>query len=346
MKITNTTPGSGLSLACAVRSSVTPLSSSCSSSRRTRQRQATGHRVGIFNTCRRNKAVLEMITTRSEVERKHVKQDESVKWELTAADVHLRLTGEEAALSSSVFTAVQRRPHRKRQSRRTVGFWMFEIRTNSQTNWLQNSGRTDHSEKPDKGAYSWAQTSASLYTGNVLYSSGWFILVDPLSSNTLSDNLRYLAIWELFYRRKHFLIFSYAVYLHSAVNDSELQRHTGIKVSCLKWFQKERVRKKKKQSRNSKVSPVFSSLRYKSAAWGGLTHTVLLVPVQSVSSSAVTLKPSCHVLTHVSTAAVIHAALVNVWHQTAKRKHFIPLQNKSFLQQVQQIPVTWLILLK
>lgn len=41
--------------ACTVRRSIPPLSSSCSSSRRARQRQATGHGVGIFSTCRHNK---------------------------------------------------------------------------------------------------------------------------------------------------------------------------------------------------------------------------------------------------------------------------------------------------
>lgn len=127
-------------LAWAVRPGVAPRSSS----RRAGQRQATGHGVGIFNTCTRNTPERDargLSKDTMEVTLKRVKRAESMRCELTVADVHLRLTGEEAVFSSSHFTAVQCRSHRNCQQRRSAGFWMFEIITNSQINTLRDAGR-------------------------------------------------------------------------------------------------------------------------------------------------------------------------------------------------------------
>lgn len=122
-------------LAWADSPAVAPMSSS----RRARQRQATGHGVGIFSACIRN--IPERETTECNTIRSGAKACEAIREHacaLTVADVHLRLTGEEAVFSSSVFTAVQRRSQRNHDHRSAVSFWMFEI-INSQI----NAGWTD-----------------------------------------------------------------------------------------------------------------------------------------------------------------------------------------------------------
>lgn len=108
----------------------------------------------------------------------------------------------------------------------------------------------------------------------------------------------------------------------SWIRNQSFSNTCGLKLVAWNGFNK-RERGNKTQSRNSKYL-LFSVPRNKTKpSWDRvscrLTDAVLLVPVQSVSRSAVTLESSHGVFTDVSTASVIHAALINVWQQRAKR---------------------------